>query len=378
MIEFWLLLLVILALYVFECFVWVAPGSIAFRLTSNPLRAVRMLTKPRILPHPSIAFGIPFPFRSEIIVASPLPILLSPAGIVPAVAVGVPPARFLAFEDMVDIVAEQKRLIINQTLFSISPSEAQAIDLAQMLIRLKSRSPTERKIEIAEDLARMIDPGVAGLRMKQFVDETISVSLSSLSLLIFTFVLSPIAVKLWGLTAAWRFLLAFVAFNVSLIAWDFYAASRSLFVATGKVSWSSIFTILLSPPTAMRATRYLAKDAACNSHPLAFAAAGSSNEDFCALASTILRDLIFAADIDAGVNDPAADCRQWFRNNFQDAVSQLIRQKGQNPDDLIAAPLRESEQARSYCPRCLSQFLIAEAVCLDCNRVSLKPFGRDS
>jgi hypothetical protein len=379
MIEFWVLLAVFLILYIAESLVWVRAGAVGFRLWSNPARALGMVTEPRISPRSTVTFVFPFIFRNEIIVSSPLPILPSPEGIAldPMFISGAVRHESWAFEDIRHITTNERKIVINEKTFFISSSEGEAVATVEFLRRLKNKPPSERKAQIEKEIASRLDPKLADARLKEFLDRTFTVSLSSLALLIFVFILSPIAITLFGLGATWRYLLGFMIFNVLLIIWDFYRADRELFGAEKTIPWSDIFTILLSPPAALRATKYLAKNFAYEYHPLALAAARCSTEDFRALASITLRELLYSADSDCGngvSDDPAANFREWFRNACRTAVAKVVKDRGQNPDDLIAAPPRESSNVQSYCPRCLSQFLMPEGVCVDCNRISLRRF----
>lgn len=379
MIEFWILLAVFLILYIAECLVWVRAGTVGFRLWSNPARALGMVTKPHISPRATVAFVFPFVFSNEIIVSSSISILLSPEGIAldPMFISGAVRDEFWAFDDIRHIATDERKIIINQKFFFISSSESEAVATVEFLRRLKNKPPSERRAQIEKEIARRLNPKLADARLKEFLDRTCTVSLSSLALLIFVFILSPIAVRLFGLGATWRYLLAFLISNVLLIIWDFYRANRELFGPERTIPWSDVFTILLSPPAALRATKYLAKNFAYEHHPLALAAARCSTEDFRALASITLRELLYSADSGDGnkaSDDPAANVREWFRSAFRTAVAKVVKERGQNPDDLIAAPPRESSNVQSYCPRCLSQFLILEGVCVDCNRISLRRF----
>ena len=127
-----------------------------------------------------------------------------------------------------------------------------------------------------------------------------------------------------GAPAIWPFLLTYLVLNVSLIAWDFRRANRELFPTTGMTRWSTITMILLLPPAALRATKFLARDIGYGYHPLAFAASRSSNREFRALASWVLREVMFVPDTGESLDKRAEDCTQWFRLRFQNAVLELV------------------------------------------------------
>jgi hypothetical protein len=376
MIEFWFLLSVLLLLYVAECAVWVPAGSIAFRLPFNPEGHIRMITRVWTVPRSSIAFAFPFPLGSEVFICSPLPVLLSPGGITagPGFMGGVARDEFVAFEDMLRIEPDLRTLLINGTAFVATPSEVQAAALADLLKRLRNRTLKERASAIEKEFAHCLDSDCAYSRLKEYAEKTSDVRIDSFVLLLAIFAVSPALVWRWGLAAIWPFLLAYLVLNVSLIAWDFSRADRELFPKSGTTRWTTITMILLSPPAALRATKYLARDIGHGYHPLAFAASRCSKKEFRALASRVLREVMFAPATDVKLDRRYADCTEWFRRRFQSAVLALVSKKGDNPEGLIAPLPRESERAQSYCPICLSQYVIPDGVCTDCDRVSLRPF----
>jgi hypothetical protein len=214
--------------------------------------------------------------------------------------------------------------------------------------------------------------------LEEFADETADLRLDSLGLLIMVFLISPFLVWKWKLVATWPFLLTYLIVNIAFIAWDFHTANRELFPTIRIARWSTIGIIVLSPPAALRAVKYLARDIGSDFHPLAFAASRCSHDEFRDLASWALRDLTFGSEFSPGSDERAADCTTWFRHMFSSAVLSLVHRHGADPKEITAPPPRESEHVRSYCPRCLSQFVISEGVCSDCGRISLRRFDSES
>ena len=141
MIEFWFLRCVFISLCR-DCAVWVPAGSIAFRLPFNPERPIRMITKLRALPRPGLVFAYPFSLRSEVVVCSPLPLSISPRGIVsgPGFVASVTGGNFVAFEEMRRIEAELRKLLVNGTAIVAAASEVQAIELVDLLKRVRKRT----------------------------------------------------------------------------------------------------------------------------------------------------------------------------------------------------------------------------------------------
>jgi hypothetical protein len=375
MIEFGFLLSALLLLYLAECAVWVPAGSIAFRLSSNPKRPLRIITKSRVVPRSSIVFAYPFFPPNDVVVCSPQLLSICPEGIAPdprflAGARG----GFVAFEKIFRIGVELRKLVVNGAPFVATSSEIQATELADFLKRLRKRTSKERTSEIEKQLARNLDSDGAQSRLEDYAETTSTLSRDSLTLQFMVFVVSPVVVWKFGLNIVWPFLLIYLVLHVSLIAWDFHRASRRLFPTAGTARWGTIAMILLSPPAALRATKYLARDIGLGYHPLAFAASRCSNKEFRKLASSVLREVMFAPEA-MGLDKQSVDCSQWFRHRFQNAVLELLRKHGNALQELIAPPLRESEHVQSYCPRCLAQFVLLDGVCTDCDSVPLRSYN---
>lgn len=376
MTDFGFLLVVVLLLYLLECAVWVPAGSVAFRLPSSSKRKIRMLTRPRAGAGSGIAFSSPFSVGGGVVICSPLPIALSPQGVAsdPRLATRLGRHDFIAFEDMHRIERTQRKLLINGSTFVAAPSEIQARELGEMLERLKRKKLTDRAAQIEKEIARSFDADFLESRLQEYAEKTERLQFGSLALFIVIFLASPITVWRWGLAAVWPFLLAALLLNMLLIAWDLRHAERELFPKERETPWQAIATVLLSPPAALHAAQYVARHFVRGFHPLALAAARSSENDFRELAAWVLRDVKFAPEQSGRTNPLAADCEKWFRRRLETAVTSLLRKKGRSPDELLSPPPRESQDVQSYCPRCLCQFVIRQGVCADCGEIYLRAF----
>src|SRR6185503_5302051 len=127
------LLLVITAIYLTECAVWVRRSSVALRQGWNGQWHLR---------HPGVVFGNshgaivmanPLPPLGTVLLSHPFPVSLSPQGMLSFTAVcldagGRPPqtARWLRYEDAQNIGTEGRTLVVNGTLFVKAPSSMAA------------------------------------------------------------------------------------------------------------------------------------------------------------------------------------------------------------------------------------------------------------
>lgn len=54
-------------------------------------------------------------------------------------------------------------------------------------------------------------------------------------------------------------------------------------------------------------------------------------------------------------------------------IEALVRRAGARPEELLAPPARPEAHARSYCPRCHCQYTFAAGACADCGGLGLQP-----
>ena len=325
--EFSILLAVLLFLYFVECGVWIPPGSVSFRLQSNPKRAIRMLTKPRAMARPDITFVFPFSFRGGVVVFPLASISICPRGITVDrwILAEASQTEFVAFENISSIEAIQRELVVNGTRFAVAASEGQAAKFETIVKRLKARTLPDRSAEIERELSQSLDADLIRSKLDEYIKKTSELSIDSFALFVTIFMVSPIVVWRWGLVGTWPFLLCSVVLIVALTAWDYHRTNLELFPTSSVSQWRAIASILLSPPAAMHATKYLARDLGRDCHPLALAAARCSKEDYRTLASWVLRDLRFPRETGEPGDILAADCTDWFARQLGSAVSSLLR-----------------------------------------------------
>jgi hypothetical protein len=120
----------------------------------------------------------------------------------------------------------------------------------------------------------------------------------------------------------------------------------------------------LAPTAAMRAADSLARTAFEDQAPLAVLLALSDDESRPRRAAKFLRELSY----------PLADETEAGRAQYLEAVNAILQSVGLEPSDLMQPPPRVDPHARAYCPRCLDEFLRAEASCSTCRGMELHSF----
>lgn len=172
----------------------------------------------------------------------------------------------------------------------------------------------------------------------------------------------PAAALVGGLAATWKPLLA-VALTAHLaVVVAFIFADRALHRG-GRDHGARLLSIALAPPAAVRAVDVVSRDLFSGFHPVAVAAAACDEASFRDFAVRSVRALRFG---------PASELSR-LRPLAEDVERAVARRLGPAATWLVA-PQRESPSCRTYCPRCLQQYVVASGTCPDCAGVALATF----
>jgi len=380
--EYAFLLTLALFLYLLECAVWVPADSYAFRLFPSRRSPARLISNVHVDAGPSVKFSFPLSLRGGISICAPIPFAISPLGI----ALSRPPSSnkklisvehisgvFIPYEEIHSLTHSQKTLLINE-LSVATNSETQALYLEGLLGRLRKCRPQNRPAEIERALAAQMNISHVLSRLKHYRKETTGVALGSAAFMIAIFCVSPPLVWKWGITAVWPLIVGILILCAAGIAGEFYSAHISLFPDAREKRWTSIAMILLSPPSALHASKFLARDLLIRFHPVAVAAAEGPKENFRKLISWMLRDLTFGLHQTVDMDRQVAEAINWHRGQVRRLLTDLAKELGEDPTSLVAPPPAESPRVRTYCPRCWSQYVLADGFCSDCEGVELASY----
>jgi hypothetical protein len=249
-------------------------------------------------------------------------------------------------------------------VFFVAHSEAYAGFLAGILDRIRKRSTQDRGRAFDREFEKMFDTKKVALRLEEYRAHTVFLRTASVLLFVFLFLLAPVLIRLRGLERIWPILLAYLIWSLAWIGWSFLRAHRALYPEQKEGRWQQVIVLALSPFSAIRANDVLLRDLFCAFHPLAVGCVLLSRGDFRIQAERNLRQSLFRTDGDANFSD--APMRR--------ALESFLMKIGMPPEELLIAPLRESENCQTYCPLCLAQFVIAEGECPDCGDIQLKKF----
>jgi hypothetical protein len=175
------------------------------------------------------------------------------------------------------------------------------------------------------------------------------------------FIIVPMAFFRFGSKALWPLVAAALA-TAMVIAWQVWRLHKTFFPGNGEALFKSVFSTLLSPIYAIRATDALARDLLADFHPVVAAGILCSQPEFEAFAGEQLR-----------ANRFSRWGTSWYAGQLERALAATLEKKGLHAQRLLDAPERE-EGCVVYCPRCRAQYTKDREDCADCGYGKLLAF----
>ena len=354
---------VLFLVYVLQCFAAAPPGTVVFLLNASMRGRVlrhfweigqsqyRVFLLNPFVPSSSAVYVCGFPFS----------FVTGPAGEVCGVAPASPLAgrspACLTFDPARPFTSRSKQLLSGDSLVASLHSETQAFRLAAFLEKLQSGSPPKRRALIDRELQHMFDFKSLRERLEAFAQGTVHLDSLCLSLFLFLFLLAPVAIYKFGLRFLWPELLVILILFCLLTLWAFRRARRRLYPKERGGDFQHLFTIALSPFAAIRAIDHLAGDLLEDFHPVAVAFALLGEKDFLRFAERELRRAKFIA-------------RDLI---LEKSITGFLSAQKFDPQRLLKPPIAEGGRSRTYCPACLTQYVLEEGTCFDCGEVPLEP-----
>ena len=373
------LFLVLVLLYGWECACWVPRGSVVFSTCWG--WRWRMIHPGTLLGNArgGFVFACPLPPLGTILTGNQFPLSLSPEGMLAFVATSTntgwrPPqtGRFLRFDEIRSIESDGKRVRVNGELLLNTTMRVFAEELVRRLRQLSQMPPEQRAATINEILQAGFDAQTIEQRWGELQKQATGLRWLTNVLFLFLFVLTPVVIGYFGLKLCWPGLLAALLALTITIAILFRRAHKALYPQADDERFTHFLTILLSPPTAIRALNVLSRPLLESCHPLAIARVFCAGNVFRDFARRFLLDvrhpcLPLCPTTETG---PLAT-ELYARTTLQQVVERFLKQSGINPDELAKLPKRADETCQSYCPRCEAQFTTVTGTCPDCGGVTL-------
>jgi hypothetical protein len=384
--ELELLFVVLVVIYGCECTCWLRRGSVAFRTWTG--RRWRVAHPGEVLGNQrgGLVFAHPLPPLGTLLTGNQYPLSLSPdavlAYVAPSINPGWRPAQteeVVPFDGIRSVEAGARAVRVNGQVLLKAASPGLAAQLARDLRRLSALAPAERAGAIAEILNASLDTKAIEQRWQEFRKQTAKVRLVTNVLFGYLFALAPMVIWQLGFRLCWLgLLLGLLALTITT-AILFHRAHKLFYPAAEDERFTHFLTILLSPATTIRAQDVLSRPLFEAFHPLALAKVFCPEQEFRALAQSVVREIRFPGLPVCPREEPLAQAAERHaRAALQQAVEGFLAQGGVRPDELAQPPTPNDETCRSYCPRCLAQFTTSEGSCADCGGLARVSFATRS
>jgi hypothetical protein len=369
------LFLILAAIYLLQCVVWLPRDCVVFR---RGLRGRWNLADDGISLEALKLKGVvvnPLPPLPEVIACEPERISLSPSGIATLpVSAGALPQHlaFLSFDEITSVSTQEKMLMVNDAAFAVFQSAAAARDAAGAIGKLAKMSAGKREKVLTAGIRAKFDSQAITDRLDQGRQATSLLRFSCNLLFVLLFALAPLIVWRRTLAASWPYLLAVLVCYMAVITWEFVRAHKALYPDAKDQRFTDALSVALSPAGALRATDPLLKDLLREFHPVAVARLLCRPATFEAFASQTLRELAFPRRPDT--ESEVEQTRLWWQHAQLAALKSFLLKSGIDPAQWLAAPVRDPE-CRSFCQRCWSQFVQCEGICPECGDLALLTFA---
>jgi len=304
------------------------------------------------------------------------PLSLSPTGICnfgipcPGRAVFHSASRdWLPFQRIASVTAEEKNLLINGRVFSKCGTPREARQLARLITRLGALGEDQRAKAISDHLASTLSYSDARRRHALVQQAAAPVRLFASIFFALLFVVTPLLAVFLSLPAALWSLLASTLVGVGAITVAYFRADRVLNPKRRLERIGNVVKMIFCPPVAIRATDLLTLDSMADFHPLLVAAVLFESKPT-AFYGEVIRDCLHPLPL-KNTEPAAAATATWYSAAQREAVTVFFKaQFPQAHEQIVRAPKGDGI-ARSYCPRCLSQFTRVDGPCSDCAGVGL-------
>jgi hypothetical protein len=265
------------------------------------------------------------------------------------------------------VARDGREVLVNDELFLRALSPYVARSIVKWLREVKDAPEGRRDAIIGRALAASFDETKIRARVQEFEKQSGHLRSLANSLFILLYLLAPILVWRFGfLNVVWPLLAGLLAHTVAL-AFLFRRAHGQLYPNNHAERFTPFLTMLLAPPSAIRATDALGKHLLEDYHALAVAHVLLPPEQFRAFARRVLLDLhhpLFPLHPTADVL--AVKTEQSFREALLAEAEDFAKRAGLKLEELLRPPARSESAHTAYCPRCEAQFLTHDSVCMDC------------
>jgi hypothetical protein len=369
------LLLILILLYLSECFIWVKRESVAFV-------SGRLSVPPAWLGNArgGILLLNPLPPAGRVFLSHLSPISISQSGICAFNLQTLPSemrspfqtGEFLPFGKIKQCGADGAYLVVNDERFAKCATGKQARALAKVISAMAKASSSKREVIARSWVVKQFALDDAARLLKQSEELIKPIQSMSLILFMFLFVLTPILASVYG---AQSLIIPVAAVMVALaveIAIMFRRAHRKLYPEESSERLESLVKMILCPPVSIRAPDILTRNllAEYSSIVLASVLPGSGEPEF---VRSVILDLKHPLRHEVS-DEAAAKTIAWTANEqLNVCLNQVKVGRYLKPEELLT-PKRREGNSISYCPRCRCEYVVSVVECPDCPGVQLVEF----
>jgi hypothetical protein len=361
--------------YAYECVAWGAKGDTFFRSFSGKSWTIARLPKFLEGAKTSLIFLFPFPPLGMVLPAHLPRIAFSPEGLSNYVdesvdaPVGRSPAHY-AYDQIESAGVRGPDVLINGRTFARAHSKAEAGELRDLIVRIKSGRHKDRERLITDRIREQFSGSRITETIDGYVDRTAWLSTLSNALWFFLILVIPASLYVYGFSRiVLAGLVAVLLLHLAVTAIAFLKR-RAIY---GAPDYSLLGRLLPSPFNSIRSVDLLAKELLAGFHPFAVAAAILPQEAFLRYARARLAWIRHPL-YDPDVPERARDTDRWYKDRLREAMTGLIAEKGIDVESLRFPENIDKETGyQAFCPRCLCLYTQQEGTCGDCSDTKLVP-----
>lgn len=382
------LLLVMIAIYASECAGWCGLHAV---IVTSAGRRFRWAQPGGLFGNAAsgLFFKPPFPPLGECFLTQPWTVSVSPHGVLSTVAQCFnrqfrpdSPVVFVSFEELESFQRIDAELRANGRPFCHVATKEVARQIVATVKACRESTASEREEIIREQQRTRFDTDAIAQRLDEFRRACLALRVAENALWCLAFVIGPLVVWRYDWVLTWRYLLVVLVVCVLLVAMRFRSAHQRLH--PDERFERRLYTALavLNPLGAMRSHDIIARELLAGFHPLAVVWVLCEKAAFEDFARRLLLDLRHPlGSDDAPVSEQAAGTESWFRELQFDLCWEFVNRPEVGANDGAAVDVEEllaieppvDDLARSYCPRCRCQFVMASGACHACGGIRLQP-----
>lgn len=374
------LFLVLSLIYVTDCLLWVGKYSVAFVTWGG--RQWRDVEAGRVIPtsEGGILLLNPLPPLGEAVCCHLTPVSVSPAGVCSlncqVLTHSQHPLRNVVsvpFEQVTSLSVDGRHILMNEKRFCQCKDTRQAESLSGLIASLLNAIVGERAAIIQRFWDKQFDYKAAKARFERAVQNMAHLKVLCNILFVHLFVLAPILVLYLGMTGM-LIPLAVVMFVIAIcISVQFYTLHKSTYLDASEDRIENAIKMVLFPPASLRACDIITGDLLHNYNPVVVGHILLSPKEYKEFSTRTLRNLTYPLFEDSS-DKYANEISGWQNRTLSKKISDYLREVANLKEDPLLPPLPNDPGVRSYCPRCLSQFMREEGDCPDCPGVRLLRF----